>query len=158
MDNQTAQEIIDLVDTFLADEHAVGLAAPQIGIRKCIFVFDPKYPASTEKTKESTLVLINPKTSPSRKDMIWITQVKEDGLYWDAEGCLSLPKTATRVPRLKSIKLKGFDVSGKKISKKFDGYAAKIIQHEMDHLFGRVIIDYGQEIYSTETNLPYIKG
>ena len=158
MENQTVQEIIDLVDTFLADEHAVGLAAPQIGIRKRIFVFDPKYPASVKKTKESTLILINPKTSPSRKDMSWITQVKEDELYWDGEGCLSLPKIATRVPRLKSIKLKGFDVSGKKISKKFDGYAAKIIQHEMDHLFGRVIIDYGQEIYATETKVPYIKG
>ena len=157
LDKETKQEVNDLIDTFLSDEHAVGLAAPQIGIRKCFFVFDPKYRASEEasqkKTRETVIVVVNPKTVPSRNDLTWLRAEKEEDLTWNSEGCLSLPGILTQVPRLNEIKLKGFDINGNRFSKKFEDHPARIVQHEMDHLLGRVIIDYGQEVYTEESEV-----
>ena len=147
LDKETRREINDLVDTFLADESSVGLAAPQIGVTKRFFVFDPQYPANKKKARETAIVIVNPKTVPHRNDMAWLEEAKPGDLIWDAEGCLSLPEISTRVPRLKQIKLKGFDINGKRLSMKFEDYPARIVQHEMDHLFGRLIVDYGEDVF-----------
>jgi len=153
LDKETKQEINDLIDTFLSDENAVGLAATQIGIRKSFFVFDPKYPASQKKTRETALVVINPRTVPSRNGLAWLHEVRDDDLIWGTEGCLSLPEIVAEVPRLREIKLKGFDINGNRISKKFKDHPAKIVQHEVDHLLGRVIIDYGEKVYTEESKV-----
>lgn len=157
LDQETKQEIEDLLDTFLADEKAVGLAAPQIGVKKCFFVFDPKHPATRKKTKDTSIVVINPVTVPSRNDSNWLKEAREDDLTWDAEGCLSLPDVAAQVPRLKRIKLKGFDMNGKRFSKKFEGYPARIVQHEMDHLLGKMIIHYGPIYPADESQVPVFR-
>ena len=149
LDKITKQEVNDLIDTFLAEVGGVGLAAPQIGINKSFFAFDPKYRFNGIKTMQTMIVAINPKTVPSRNDLSWLNQVKEDDLIWQGEGCLSLPGVSTEVPRLKKIKLKAFDIDGKAFSKKFEDFVARIVQHEMDHLYGRIIIDYDATVYST---------
>lgn len=154
LDRETKQEINDLIDTFLSNKDSVGLAAPQIGIRRRFFVFDPKYPASQTKTRDTAIVVINPKTVTSRNDLAWFHEARDDDLVWDTEGCLSLPGIGARVPRLKQIKLKGFDATGKAISKKFKGYPARIVQHEIDHLLGRMIIDYGERVLTEESRAP----
>lgn len=154
LDKEAKQEINDLIDTFLSGKDSVGLAAPQIGIRKCFFVFDPKYPESQKKTRDTLVVVINPRTVPSRNDLNWLLEASDNALMWGAEGCLSLPGISTQVPRLKVIKLKGFDITGKQISIKFKDFPARIVQHEMDHLLGRMIIDYGERIYTEESKVP----
>ena len=120
LDKETRQEIDDLIDTFVSDEYSVGLAAPQINIPKRFFVFDPKYPASGKKSRETVLVVINPKTVPSANDIALVYKKNENDLYYSTEGCMSLPEISTVVPRFKRIKLKGFDVKGKRISKQYE--------------------------------------
>lgn len=156
LDKKTRKEIDDLIDTFVSDEQSVGLAAPQIGVRKRFFVFDPKYPETKKKTRQTVTVIINPKTVPSTNDLTWLQIARPDTLTSDFEGCLSLPGINAQVPRLKEIKIKGYSINGKRISKKFEGFPARVIQHEMDHLLGRMIIDYDERIYAEDSRASVI--
>lgn len=119
------QLIADMYDTMLAEE-GVGLAAPQIGVdlRVVIFGFDtnPRYP---DAPAVPHTVLINPLLEPLSNDM-------EDG--W--EGCLSVPGLRGWVPRHARLRYGGFDPEGKTIEREADGFHARVVQHECDHLDG----------------------
>lgn len=117
--------IEDMFDTMAAEDGA-GLAAPQIGVglRIAIFGFDsnPRYPESLAVPKT---LLINPKISN-------LSDEQEDG--W--EGCLSVPGMRGMVSRYKYIRYTGFDASGAVIDVSADGFHARVVQHECDHLDG----------------------
>ncbi len=121
-------EIIqDMIDTMKENEGA-GLAAPQIGlgIQLVIFGFDKndRYP---DEDQVPFTVLINPVITPIGKEM-------EDG--W--EGCLSVPGLMGVVPRFTKIRYQGKDQFGNLIDKEVDGFHARVVQHECDHLIGKL--------------------
>jgi peptide deformylase len=119
------QLIQDMIDTMEANDGA-GLAAPQIGINIQLVIFgfkkNDRYPDAEEVP---FTVLINPKITPIGDEI-------EDG--W--EGCLSVPGLRGVVPRYKKISYQGIDQYGKKIERTVDGFHARVVQHECDHLFG----------------------
>ena len=125
-DTSEIHELIkDMIET-MKDAEGAGLAAPQIGesIQLVIFGVDKneRYPEAEEVP---FTVLINPVITP-------LTQDKED----DWEGCLSVPGMRGVVPRYKEINYKGFDQYGNEIDRDVEGFHARVVQHECDHLFG----------------------
>jgi peptide deformylase len=117
--------IEDMLDTMRAEDGA-GLAAPQIGISKRVVVFgfdeNPRY---RDAPAVPRTILINPKIEP-------LDATLEDG--W--EGCLSVPGMRGIVPRFRAIEYSGFDARGEAINVKADGFHARVVQHECDHLDG----------------------
>ena len=119
--------IDDMFDTM---EHAngAGLAAPQIGVDLQVvnFGFDrnPRYPDAPTVPKT---VLINPSLEPLSDEM-------EDG--W--EGCLSVPGLRGVVPRYKRLHYRGLDPYGDPIERTVEGFHALVVQHECDHLIGKL--------------------
>ncbi len=117
--------IQDMFDTMEAED-GVGLAAPQIsvGLRVVIFGFDnnPRYP---EKTSIAKTILINPEITP-------LNDKKED----DWEGCLSVPGMRGLVSRFTQIRYTGYDASGQPVDVTAEGFHARVVQHECDHLDG----------------------
>ncbi|MBN1547672.1 MAG: peptide deformylase [Syntrophaceae bacterium] len=133
------QEMVKmLVDTFLSRDDGVGLAAPQIGILKRIIVFRNKgfEERAWSKKPEDYEVLINPRITQARGDLVSAL-----------EGCLSCPDIQVEIARYPEIKLRACDPKGNKISKRYNDYAARVVQHEMDHLEGKLIIDHGGALY-----------
>jgi peptide deformylase len=132
-DAATKETIRELAETFLEGNEAVGLAAPQIGIGKRIIVFrrkgfDDKDP---ESKKEDFEILINPRITQARGELV----VAE-------EGCLSCPEIRIEISRYPEIKVRAYNLEGKKVSKRYLDFAARVVQHEMDHLDGKLIVDY----------------
>ncbi|NID17089.1 peptide deformylase [Luteibacter yeojuensis] len=119
--------IADMFDT-MADAGGVGLAAPQIGVdlQLVIFGFDSseRYP---EAPPVPRTILLNPEIVPLSQDM-------EEG--W--EGCLSVPGLRGVVNRYSLIRYRGVDPSGQPIDRTAEGFHARVVQHECDHLIGRL--------------------
>ena len=117
----------DMFDTMRAANGA-GLAAPQIGedLQLVIFGFEnnERYPDAPAVPQT---VLINPVIEPLGDDMV-------DG--W--EGCLSVPGLRGVVPRFARIRYRGVDPQGRAIEREADGFHARVVQHECDHLIGRL--------------------
>ena len=117
--------LADMQDTMVALDGA-GLAAPQIGVGLQVVIFgiehNPRYP-DAEVVPHT--VLINPVLTPLDDDM-------EDG--W--EGCLSVPGMRGVVPRYTRLRYQGYDQYGKLIERSVDGFHARVVQHECDHLIG----------------------
>ena len=117
--------ITDMKDT-MADLDGAGLAAPQIAVSQRIMIFgvatNPRYP-DVEHVPET--VLINP-------EITVLDSEKESG--W--EGCLSVPHMRGLVPRYKSIIYKGYNQTGELIEREANGFHARVVQHELDHLDG----------------------
>lgn len=133
------EDIDTLIDAFCSRDDAAGLAAPQIGISKKIIVFRSKNlnnRTPLSKNGDDFEVLINPRITQTRGDT-----------EKDSEGCLSCPSITVDVVRSTSIKVKGLDREGRKTNKRYTGYLARVVQHEIDHLEGTLIIDRGTTIY-----------
>jgi peptide deformylase len=117
----------DLFDTMHAANGA-GLAAPQIGVDLQVVIFgfakNPRYP---EAPPVPQTVLCNPVIEP-------LDSAQEDG--W--EGCLSVPGLRGVVPRFARIRYRGFDAQGRPIEREAEGFHARVVQHECDHLIGRL--------------------
>jgi peptide deformylase len=117
--------IADMFDTMRAANGA-GLAAPQIGVNLQLVIFgfsnNARYPDAPAVPET---VLLNPVLSPLSDDM-------EEG--W--EGCLSVPGLRGMVPRWKQLRYEGFDQYGNAILREVDGFHARVVQHECDHLAG----------------------
>ena len=118
--------LIDLRDTMQAANGA-GLAAPQIGVDLQVVIFgsgefNPRYPDAPVVPRT---VLINPVLTPLSDD-------EEEG--W--EGCLSVPGMRGVVPRFKRLRYQGFDEVGQPIDRTVEGFHARVVQHECDHLIG----------------------
>ncbi|MCP5285321.1 MAG: peptide deformylase [Burkholderiaceae bacterium] len=119
--------VADMFDT-MAAANGAGLAAPQIGVdlQLVIFGFDrnARYPEAPAVPKT---VLLNPVINP-------LDDAMEDG--W--EGCLSVPGLRGVVPRHARIRYTGVDLAGQPIEREADGFHARVVQHECDHLIGRL--------------------
>lgn len=117
--------IQDMIETMKASDGA-GLAAPQIGIFKRVVIFgfesNNRYPDAEEVP---FTVLINPVIKPKGQKKVN-----------DWEGCLSVPGLRGVVPRYDSIYYEGYDEQGTKIERDVDGFHARVVQHECDHLDG----------------------
>ena len=131
-DEARKKEIRTLVDAFLSMDEAAGLAAPQIGISKKIIIFRNKGfdEKGWSKGEGDYELLINPRITQAGGEMVTAT-----------EGCLSCPEIQVEVSRFSEIKVKAFDISGRKINKRYKDYIARVAQHEIDHLEGKLIID-----------------
>ncbi len=137
-DPETTQAIRTLAETFLEREDAVGLAAPQIGISRRIIAFrsrgyEEKDPA---RKKEDCEILINPR----------ITQRRGEPVVMD-EGCLSCPEIRVEISRHPEIKVRAYDAEGRKVSRRYLDFAARVVQHEMDHIDGKLIVDYDGSVF-----------
>jgi peptide deformylase len=137
-DEERKKEIITLVEAFLSMDEAAGLAAPQIGISKKIIIFRNKgfNEKGWSKSESDYELLINPRITQARGEMVTAT-----------EGCLSCPEIQVEVSRFPEIKVRAFDISGRKINKRYTDYVARVAQHEIDHLEGKLIIDCEGPLY-----------
>ncbi len=117
--------VADMKDTML-DSGGVGLAAPQIGesVQVVVFGFEhsERYP---DAPAIPWTVLINPEL-----EMLG----DESELGW--EGCLSVPGLRGEVPRARRLRYRGYDVLGQRIEREVEGFHARVVQHECDHLWG----------------------
>jgi peptide deformylase len=117
--------VADMQDT-MAAKNGAGLAAPQIGVSQRIVIFgvqgNPRYPDAEEVP---FTVLVNPK-------IVLLTREVEEG--W--EGCLSVPGMRGIVPRYTKLRYTGFDGEGNPIDRIAEGFHARVVQHECDHLDG----------------------
>jgi peptide deformylase len=120
-----AQLVVDMRDTMHALNGA-GLAAPQVGVGLQVVMFEveanPRYPHAE---RVPFTVLINPVLTP-------LTDAMEE----DWEGCLSVPGMRGRVPRYLRLRYQGLDLRGNPIDRTVDGFHARVVQHEVDHLQG----------------------
>ena len=120
--------ITDLLDTMRAANGA-GLAAPQIGVDLQVVIFgsnarNPRYP---DRPLVPLTVLVNPVITP-------LSEATEE----DWEGCLSVPGMRGIVPRWSHIRYTGFDQYGDPIDRVAEGFHARVVQHECDHLWGKL--------------------
>ncbi len=117
--------LADMRDT-MAAQHGAGLAAPQIGVGLQVVIFavnaNPRYPEA-ETVPET--VLINP---------VLTALGEEEEEAW--EGCLSLPGMRGLVPRYRRLRYQGFDAAGQPLDRTVSGFHARVVQHEVDHLYG----------------------
>jgi peptide deformylase len=109
----------------------IGLAATQVNVHKRLLVVD------VSETRDQPLALINPAI------------VAREGIEETEEGCLSVPGIYDKVTRAEKIRVRALDRSGKQIEMDADGLLAVCIQHEMDHLEGKLFVDYLSELKRT---------
>jgi peptide deformylase len=128
---QRAKEITEIDDALVRltddmlvtmyDAPGVGLAAPQVGVQKRLFVYD---------WGEGPGVLINPEIRES------------DGEWTFEEGCLSVPGLSWEIVRPKRIHIVGLDLDGNDVDLELDEYEARVFQHEFDHLEGVLLLEH----------------
>jgi peptide deformylase len=124
-DAQLQELVADMDDTMRALSGA-GIAAPQIGVSARVLIFElkdnPRYP---HITAVPYTVLVNPLVTP-------LTAEQDEG--W--EGCLSVPGMRGLVPRYRRLRYRGFDQYGAPLDRTVEGFHARVVQHEVDHLDG----------------------
>ncbi len=140
--------ITDLLDTMRAADGA-GLAAPQIGVDLQVVIFgtnapNPRYPDAPLVPRT---VLINPVITPlppaaaadAQSPVVAVRPGElEPVMVEDWEGCLSVPGLRGKVPRFGRIRYQGFDQFGETIDRCVEGFHARVVQHECDHLIGKL--------------------
>lgn len=117
----------DMLET-MYEAPGVGLAAPQVGVLQRLIVADPNKDPDTEPTP---IVMVNPEILLSSDE----TSVYE-------EGCLSIPEQYAEVTRPAAVKVRWLDLDGAEQERDFEGFWATVLQHEIDHLNGKLFIDY----------------
>lgn len=126
VDDAARRLIDDMIET-MYDAPGVGLAAPQIGVSRRLFVMDV-----TEKdAPPQPLAMINP-------EIVWTSE--ETSVY--EEGCLSIPDIYEEVTRPAKVRVRFLDRDGAEREAEFEGLGATCAQHEIDHLDGKLFIDY----------------
>ncbi|MDP8233296.1 MAG: peptide deformylase [Candidatus Saelkia tenebricola] len=105
------------------ESRGVGLSANQVGVNKRIFVTSPRI------KREEVFIFINPKI------------IKKYGKIMDEEGCLSVPGAAAFIRRYREVEVEALGVDGKLFKIKAEGLLARIVQHEIDHLNGKIFLD-----------------
>ena len=119
IDGKLAQLAVDMVTT-MHEANGLGLAAPQVGVQKRMFVY--------QLGDDDPITVINPTIAESRGE-------------WEyEEGCLSIPGLYFPIVRPKEILLSGWDIDGNEISIEADEIEARCLQHELDHLDGRLLL------------------
>ncbi len=125
LDGSVVDFIRQMAYTLHCTFNAIGLAAPQVGESIRASVID----LSMDEDEDGLVVLINPEI------------LEAEGKDSLEEGCLSFPKISVPVNRSTKIFLKNHTIDGKEIRREIDGFLARVIQHEIDHLDGTLIID-----------------
>ncbi|TCM60475.1 peptide deformylase [Acinetobacter calcoaceticus] len=116
--------IDDLLDTMYSTETGVGLAAPQIGHADAVVVID------ISEQRDQPMVLINPEIIAAEDEIM------------SEEGCLSVPGISAQVKRYAKVTVRALNRDGEEIIVQRDDFLAIVMQHELDHLHGRIFIDY----------------
>ena len=119
-------ELVDKMRFTMYQANGIGLAAPQIGESLRLAIVD----ITQGENQDEFRVLINPEIIESR------------GSELLDEGCLSIPGVTIPVERHTHIKIRAYDLQGREIEKEYEGHRARVIQHEIDHLQGVLIIDH----------------
>lgn len=137
------QKLVDDMLETLLDAPGVGLAAPQVAVsQRLILVRLPDDEESREEYGDQAgrlYVVANPEIIKASRHMV-------EGV----EACLSIPGYFGSVDRHESVTVKGFDRYGKPIRIKADGWLARVFQHEIDHLEGRLYIDIAKEVWKAK--------
>jgi peptide deformylase len=124
-----------------------GLAANQLGIDRQVAVCEVrKTEMFPDRPESPLLILVNP-------EIVFYSSEKED----DWEGCFSVPGYVGLVPRASKIRLRYQALTGEKREEDFEGYLARVIQHEVDHLNGHVYIDHLRSSYDFISRRNYVK-
>jgi len=137
--DDTIRKLVDDMTETMYHANGIGLAATQVNVHKQVIVMD----LSDERT--TPLVLINPSI------------VEKDGEQVYDEGCLSVPDYYAPVKRAESIKITALDQQGEIFELSADGLQAVCIQHEMDHLAGKVFVDYLSRLKQDRVRKKMIK-
>ncbi len=125
-----SQLIDDMFET-MHNASGIGLAAPQIGKSIRIFVVDGTIIEDDETMADFKMAFVTPLI------------VEEVGDVWEyEEGCLSIPNIREKVARREKLRIRYFDAEWNQLEKEFDGLKARIIQHEYDHIEGKMFVDY----------------
>jgi peptide deformylase len=127
------QQLIDDMFLTMYEAPGVGLAAPQVGVSKQLFVIDVR------DEEHEPAVVINPKIE-SAEDELELT-----------EGCLSVPGYVGEITRFERVTVSGLDRRGRKIQLSGDGLFAQCLQHEIDHLHGRLYKDGARNVRLAKT-------
>ncbi|WJV62194.1 peptide deformylase [Pectobacteriaceae bacterium C52] len=122
--NAEIQRIVDDMFDTMYEEEGIGLAATQVDIHQRIIVMD------ISEERNQRLVFINPEL------------LEKNGETGIEEGCLSIPETRALIPRAEHVKVRALDRAGNSFELETDGLLAICIQHEMDHLVGKLFVDY----------------
>ncbi len=125
--DSTLQQTIDDMAQTMYHAPGVGLAATQVGIDQCLFVYD----VSPRDEERNLQVMINPRIV-----------CKEGEILSENEGCLSVPDLRSDVMRFSQVRVEGLDRNGTPVSIDAEGYLAIVMQHEIDHLNGILFIEH----------------
>jgi len=117
----------DMMET-MYDAPGIGLAAPQIGVLERLIVMDC---AKKEDEEPDPIIMVNPTI---------IASSEENSVY--EEGCLSIPEHFAEITRPEFVQVEWIDLGGKEHSEEFNGLKSTCVQHEIDHLNGKLFIDY----------------
>jgi len=120
IDGKIARLVDEMFDSLYASDSGVGLAAPQIGVQKQIFVWD---------LEGDTMAIFNPEIVESSGESVY------------DEGCLSIPGLYVEIVRPKQVLLRGIDIDGNTVEFESDDFEARLFQHELDHLNGVLMFD-----------------
>lgn len=121
--------LVKSMRSVLKKSNGIGLAAPQIGVSKRVFL-------AVEPETEDIIVAINPE----------IIMLTDKGDELDFEGCLSFPEVFFSIKRIKEVAMRAYNEKGKEFLIEASGILARCFQHEADHLDGKLIIDYASDI------------
>jgi len=128
--SDVSQLIEDMYET-MHNASGIGLAAPQIGKSIRLFVVD------------GTIIEDEPGMADFKKVFINAVILEEVGTPWDyEEGCLSIPNIREKISRREKLKIRYYDETWQLHEEKFDAMKARIIQHEYDHIEGKMFVDY----------------
>lgn len=142
VDEQIKRLADDMFETMYDDE-GIGLAAPQVGLDIRMVVIDiPEEDGTQGKHK---VVLINPEI------------VHREGEVPSTEGCLSVPEYTAEIKRAEKITVKALDINGQEQTYEADGLFAICMQHEIDHLDGKLFIDYLSALKRNRLHKKYMK-
>ena len=130
--NKVIRHLINVMSKIMYSHQGIGLAAPQVGILKKVVIVD---------IGEGLISMINPEI---------LTGLGEDFME---EGCLSLPDTGINIKRKQSIFVRYIDRNEKEKECELNGLTARVIQHEIDHLNGVLIIDYAPLVDRSKLNV-----
>ena len=138
VDKKIVKLVADMTET-MYDANGIGLAATQVNVHQQVIVMD------ISDQRDQLLVLINPQI------------IESDGEQISDEGCLSIPEYYAPVPRAEAIKVSALDIEGEIFEVEAEGLLAVCIQHEMDHLKGRVFVDYLSRLKQDRVRKKLIK-
>ncbi|MEI7618039.1 MAG: peptide deformylase [Actinomycetota bacterium] len=120
IDGKIARLIDEMFDTLYTSDNGIGLAAPQIGVQKQIFIWE---------VDDEEMVIINPEIVESSGELLF------------DEGCLSLPGLYAEILRPKDVLMRGLDIDGNVIEIEATDLMGRLFQHEIDHLHGMLMFD-----------------